>query len=469
MTSWPRAFLALIALVIAAPAFAAAPEPVADVRVVRDGNVWTAEYRFSRAAPAWALLHSALAREDRKPWRARSWTVETRGVRLVRQGWYDVLVAERGNLPKRVRLRFTPSTLDLEADYDPALVFTNGAVALFTDQFDITPLASLDAVGRLPQEPDMADLTGGRTRVSFLDTAGKVLHAGVRKEVATVTNGRSYVLFGSATIVDTPDIATVLDPELPAWLAEELRTSIPRLLAQYRQLLGPPSGPKPMLMASWAGPTPGRTSMGGSVLPSLVLMAFEGSGLGERKKETLDFIGWFIAHETAHFWLGQTIAYDSANHAWITEGGADLLAVRALARFDPSYDPSKKLNDSIGKCTAFAVRPVNSANQRSEHDAYYACGLVFGLVAEAVENRNKRGGFGSFWSRLIDANRKDAIVSQADWLAALTKASGDPGLARDIRQIAESGASDPTREIASLFERAGVRYERTASGALRLR
>lgn len=460
---------AFLALCLQAPAHSAPQPVVANVEVIRDRDSWVADYRFARSAPAWAFLHSALAREDRKPWRPRSWTVETRGVRLERRGWYDVLVAEGGNVPARVRIRFTPSTLDLEADYDPALVFSNGSVALFTDQFDATPLASAAAAAKLPVELRNIDIAGP-TRVTFRDRNGKVLHAGIRKDSAVPTDGRSDVLFGRGEIVATADIAAVIDPGLPQWLAQDLRSSTPRLLALYRQLLGPRSGPKPMLLASWGGPTSGRTSLGGSVLPGLVLMAFEGSGLAQPSNQARDHMRWFVAHETAHFWLGQTVDYDAANHAWITEGGADLLAVRAIAAIDPDYDPSRRLDQAVQKCTGYAVRPVNGANERSQHDAYYACGAVFALVAEAAENKRRPGsGIGGFWRGLMESNRKDGVVSQADWLDALTRASGDPSLARDVRGLLEQGSREPRTVIASLFRRSGVRYEIAGTGELRLR
>jgi hypothetical protein len=460
---------ALLALFFASPATAAAG-PLASVQVVRDGNNWTAEYRLARAAPAWLFLHSALAREDRKPWRPRGWTVETPGVRLERRGWYDLLVADRGTVPPVVRIRFTPSTVDLEADYDPALIFSTGAVALFTDQFDVAPLASAAAAAKLPLDLSTADIAAGGTRVTFRDRGRQVLHAGERKNAATMTKGRSYVLFGQADIVDTPDIAAVIDPGLPAWLAGELKSSTPRLLAHYRSLLGPRSGPKPMLMATWGGPTAGRTSLGGSVLPGLVLMALEGQRLKEPSAPALDHMRWFVAHETAHFWLGQTIEYDAAAHSWITEGGADLLAIRTIQRIDGAYDPSARLNDAVAKCTDFARKPINSANLRSEHDAYYSCGAVFGLIAEAAQNKRRAGsGIGGFWKGLIEANRTDRVVSQAEWLAAVTEASGDPSIARDLRNLAERGAADPRREIASLFRRAGVTFETGSTGELRLK
>ena len=464
--------LLLVMAFLAMPTAAAHAAAVPQVTVTRDGDRWTAEYRFGRKATAWTFLHSALAREDRKPWRPRSWTIETPGVRLERRGLYDVLVADGGGaVPDKVCVRFTPSTLDLEADYDPALVFTTGAVALFTDQFDVIPLESLAQADALPLDLEGTALRGEATQARFRDRRGKVLHAGVRKDVATTRNGRSYVLFGSARTVETRDIATIIDPALPAWIGGELATQTPRLLAHYASVLGPRTGPKPMLMATWAGPTAGVTSMGGSVLPGLVLMAFEGERIVASSDAGLSYVQWFVAHEAAHFWLGQAVEYDSAEHAWMMEGGADLVAVRALAEIDSSYDPKLRLNGAIATCVARAGgKPLNKANRRSEHDAYYACGAVWGLVAEAAVKKRRQGrGFAGFWRGLIEANAADRVVSQEEWLAELTRASGDPSLAADIRRMAEVGVADPDPMIRSLFDRAGVAYVSASGGTISLR
>lgn len=464
---------AALLLGLSAPAGAgkpASPPRLANVAVVRDGDSWTAEYRFPRAAPAWAFVHSALAREDKKPWRPRSFTVTTPGVRLVRRGRYDLLVAERGAVPRRVRIRFTPSTLDLEAAYDPALRFSDGAVALYTDQFKLVPLGSAAAAEALPMDMEKAGLVPGSTRTTFRDRSGNVLHAGARKTVAIVEGGPSYVLFGTANVVETPAVATILDPALPTWLASELGTGTARLLSYYSERLGPRERPKPMLMATWAGPTPGRTSMGGSVLPGLVVMALEGDRLVGSSEKALEYIRWFIGHEAAHFWLGETVTYDRSRHAWMFEGGAELLATRAMADLQAGYDPRTKLNESIASCIGHAKgQPVNTAEERSAHDAYYSCGAVFALVAEAAANRAQPGnGFSGFWRRLIEANRADGIVSQEEWLDELTAGSGDPTLARDIRIMAEQGVAAPATLIASLFVRAGVRHSVAPDGTPRL-
>ena len=64
-------------------------------------------------------------------------------------------------------------------------------------------------------------------------------------------------------------------------------------------------------MVSWAGPTKGMVSIGGSVLPGLVTMALEGEGLAKPNDKAAQYARWFVAHEAAHFWLGQAIAYDT--------------------------------------------------------------------------------------------------------------------------------------------------------------
>ena len=111
------------------------------VEITRQGNEWIAEYIFDRESAVWVFPRTDVTRDDQQSWRPLSWTVETRGVRLERRGWYDVLVARKA-VPLRVRIRFTPFAKGLQNDYTPALRFTDGSVALFLAQFDTFPMAS---------------------------------------------------------------------------------------------------------------------------------------------------------------------------------------------------------------------------------------------------------------------------------------------------------------------------------------
>jgi hypothetical protein len=463
-----RLALAWLLAWFGAAAAAAQPPRLVDVAVTRDGAGWTADFAFHARSRAWLLLRSPVARIGEQPWRPRSWTIETPGVRLERRGSWDVLTTSDGRpVPANVRIRFTPFSGDVLGDYDPALVFTDGSVALYSGQFTATPIASAATAARLPGDINEANLPETRTRVVFRDSAGPVLHAGRRQPAATVDarDDGTYVLFGPIRPIVSDAMAAVIDPQLPAWIRTALARSVPDILGRYAAALGPAPGPKPTIMVSWAGPTAGMTSMGGSVLDGLIVMTYEGAGVLEENARTRGSGLWFIAHESAHFWLGQAVHYDTARQSWITEGGADLLAIRTVPQVDPAYDWRGALQKEVDDCAALSAgRGIASALERNEYRAYYACGAVFALVAEAASRRP----FVAFVRRLIQANRADATVTRADWLATLDQVSRDPSLSRDIGRMLDRGAADPGAAIASLFIRAGVRFTRGPNGVPRL-
>ncbi len=460
-----HACLLMAAALLAACAATPGPMPEPDVagastvRVLRDGDVWTADYVLDRDAPAWLFTDSALARADNQPWRPRAFTVETPGVRIERRGWHDVLVGEAGApVPRRVRIRFAPFSGNLLAAYDPALTFTDGSVALYSDQFDIRPLANAVDADALPMDLNGVELDGEAVRALFRDQAGPVLMNGARHAEADRPEAPTYVLFGDVAVNETAHLAAVFDPALPDWIEAELSAFTPQAMSHYADRLGAGQSDRPTLMVSWAGPTPSLRSMGGGVLPGLVIMTFEGVGVLEPVPEVREGARWFIAHEGAHFWLGQLVRYERVRDMWITEGGADILAVRALAHIDPTYDARARLQRAVDECADLAVQPIHTAAERSAHQAYYACGAVFHMLAEPGAAR-AGGDVFTVVRGLIDANREDGVLTADEWLAELTRVSGDASLADDIRRLLTDGAADPAAEIASLFQRAGVAHE----------
>jgi len=451
---------ALLALVSSPVLAEEAPPPLAATAVVdHRGDAWTVDFHLMRRANAWLFPRSGVVRRTRAPWRPASWRVATPGVRLERRGHFDVLVAaDGGPVPAQVRIAFTPAVVDLESDYDPALRFTDGSVALYTDQFTILPYGGSTPIETLPADGNAAGLDATLTRVTYQDAGGPILSAGARLSPVVRDGGAddgTYLLFGPLRPIVTDDMAQIVDPELPAWIRTTLDREVPDILARYAAVLGPAPGPKPTIMVSWTGPTPGRTSMGGSVLPGLVTLVYEGDGVLTENPTSRSYGLWFIAHESAHFWLGNMVHYEFSRDAWITEGGADLLAFRTVAAVDPGYDWRSALDSSIADCVRLSTdKGVAGAEERGEQRAYYACGAVFALVAEAASHRP----FILFVKTLIDDNRADSTVSRADWLAALDRVSRDPTLSRDIGALLDHGSPDPRAVIASLFRRAGVAF-----------
>ncbi len=463
-----RALLAALALALAAAPVAAQPppaEPALSVLVRRDGVVWTADLNLPRPARAWVFARSPLTEEGSRQWRRPRWTVETPGVAIERRGFHDALVSTNGRpVPARVRIRFTPTPDRMAGDYDPSLIFSDGAVALYSRQFDLFPTDDLPGIARF--QPG-GELPWSTARVTYRDRSGPVLANGRRAAPAVVTSAGegTYILFGGAAPVLTRDLALVIDPDLPAWLRTSIANRTPLMLARYSEAFGPWPGGRPTIMASWAGPTSGVTSIGGGVVHGLIAMRFEGEGvLGENPAARHSNL-WFIAHEAAHFWLGQAVTVESARDGWITEGGAELLAFRTVGLVDPTYDARAQLQSAVNDCVRLgAGKAVETANERNEHRAYYACGAVFALVAETASRRP----FTSFVRALLDQNSSDRIVTRAEWLAMLTRVSGDHTMATDINRMVGWGDPDPKAVIASLFTRAGVPFTPGPDGVPRL-
>lgn len=439
-----------------------------EVTVTRDGDLWVADYVLPADAAAWAFIRSALARESRQPWRPGQWTLETPGVVMERRGHLDVVRAlDGGPVPRRLKFRLSPKAEDLQADYDPALMFTDGSVAMFSGHFDLMPLASAEQADSLPLDMKDVDLPRFNARITWRDRAGPVLFGGERRRNPVSLTGTDYVLFGRTALVDSPRLATVIDPGLPGWISTEIGEFAPKVADYYARRLGPGQTDKPTIMVSWNGPTPHLRSMGGSVLPGLIIMAFEGDNVVEPSNEVADHMRWFIGHEGAHFWLGQTVRYERSRDSWITEGGSDLMAMRAMSEISPSYDVRSALQEEVDDCIDLADEPVAEANSRGEHRAYYACGAVFALVAEGFQKRVTGGDWFDFLKPLIDASRGDGVLTRQEWFEALDRLSGDTTVRADMETLLDRGSGDAATLVARLLDRGGISY-RLEDGKVRL-
>lgn len=447
--------LAAAAAVLVATGAATSVDAPADVSVTRRGGGFEAVFTLPRNAPAWGFSRSSLAADDRRPWRPRSWTVLTPGVRLERRGSYDALVAAGGGtVPRTVRVRVAPYTRELLSDYVPALTLGQDGIALFDGQFSIFSVGSAGALDRLGLDPSDGPITDTSTRVRFRGSPTELRLAGDTAGYRRGNSAGTYGLFGVADAVEDAGLATVVDPRMPAWLADGIRTFTPQVLGRYRQLLGSPGELNPTVLASWAGADTPRANLHGGVLKGLVLMRISGVA-ATRPSPPLRALAYrYIAHESAHFWLGQVVKYDKVADNWIMEGGADLLAIRALGANDPAFDMRATLQKSLSDCLAASAKGgLASASERQDFQAKYDCGAVLSLVAE----RAAGGDYPAFVRRMIAANVADRSVSSEEWLRLLDSYPAALGLSARIRPLLTQAQPTP-HGWTDLLSAAGIRY-----------
>ena len=434
---------------------AAASSAPAEVSVSRSGDDFEAVYTLPRLAPAWGFFRSSLAADDRQPWRPRSWTVLTPGVKLERRGAYDALVATKGGpVPRTVRLRIAPYTREVLSDYVPALRLGPGGLALFDGQFSLFSVASPAALDRLGPDPETGAITDTSTRVRFRGSPAAVRLAGDTAGYARGNSAGTYGLFGVPGAAERDGMATVVDPQMPAWLAADILTFTPRLLDRYRKLLGSPGELRPTVLASWAGADRPGASLNGGVLKGLVLMRISGAAATQPSPALRSLAHRYIAHESAHFWLGQLVDYDKVADNWIVEGGADLLAIRALGASEPGYDARAALNKSLTDCIGASRRGgLASAAQRQDFQVKYDCGAILSLVAEKVAG----GDFHAFVRRILAANSADRVVSTEEWLALLESYPAGRSLTPLVRPLLNQAQPTP-RGWTELLTAASIRY-----------
>jgi len=451
-----------VALAVLAATPAAAEDEASvtalQVDVTRAGEGWAATFTFAgNEAAAWGFHRSNRARRLDASWRLASWSVETPGVELVREGELDVLRATDGTMPREVRVSFAPFADDIFADYDPALVFSDGAVALFTGHFAAAPLS---ADGELIDEAEVA--------FSFDDGGDPLFYKGELYTQVTTEDGGTYVIFGEPPLIEGEGFTASIDSAAPEWIRDELTSFLPTTFDSYTGWLGERSeqAANPTLLASWAGPTAGVTSQGGSVLRDMVIIRLEGEGLLQPSVQALQGMRWFIAHEAAHFWLGKTVAQETQAQAWITEGGASLLAYRLIETIDPRYSAGTELARDWQDCIDLTRggKSLEGADERREYRAGYACGAVLGMIAEGAANADGEGDFATFTAALIADNRVedggDGYLSVEDWLSQLTAEYGDPSLSDQLRPFIVDGVENPATLLCSAL----ARVDRAAPG-----
>jgi hypothetical protein len=126
------------------------------------------------------------------------------------------LVPSQGALvPLKVRITFTPTSATLEREYDPAVSFSNGATALYSDQFDVIPADDVSTVMQQEAGQSVQDLGGMHTAVRFHDAGGPVFVQGQRQRNPMLTGGETYVVFGTSKIEERGGVAMLSDPALP--------------------------------------------------------------------------------------------------------------------------------------------------------------------------------------------------------------------------------------------------------------
>jgi len=450
----------LLIMAIAAQIAASKPklDDPASASITHKNDTWQVDYTLRGDTRGWVFPVSAPKQADHRPWRSTAWRVVTLGVRIERHGAYDVLVADHNGLvPRNVRITFTPTDTTLEREYDPAISFSNGATALYSDQFDLVPIDDPATVDSKEGGLSVQDLGGRPLPLRFHDDAGPVFVQGKRQSDPILTGAATYVVFGAGEVETLGGVAMLADPALPAWLKTDVSQFAPRVASTYSSRLGARSDPRlPLLIMGWRGATRGKVINDGGVRPGEIVFNFEGEGLLDRNERAARRARWFVAHELAHFWLGsEGVAYSAPSDAWITEGGAEMMAFTLLADADHKYVIGE-LQRAVDDCVKLGTKPIAQAADRHESRAFYACGTVFALAASGVARRHGGSTFYDFIKPLLTRHQTDRRLGSTEWLDYFESLNNDKHAGDIIRAMIHRGSSQPQKDVEAILKSGNV-------------
>ena len=437
-------FLAVGCYSIVASAATATPELRAEehhaeikIRIVHIGSdAWSLTYKLAKPADRLDLGPSLGG------FRQRDWQVITDGVKIKTKNGRDYLEAEKKPAKfSNVVIRFTARTLGRKKDYEPIVPFGQSGGLLYTGHF-------------WPWREN-----GGRqfATFSFVPEQGAYVsvfdqHQEQIESWQSSISHPAFVYFGPLAPTKSDVILSVTDPEIPAWVSDQMTEAMPKILSKLAMLFGRELLVTPNLFFSFQQPTPvGWFGYAGDALPGQFRLALSGGGWLSPSELGADLLNRALAHEAVHLWQLSAFPRDENVPDWIHEGAADGIAAEALLALG-IWDGAQWINDfddAKEEC-AFELDDgsLRGAIGRGSIRGIYACGHV--LMRVAAQAHNDRGSISVFWRDFADRAEANDGYDAALFFSMIEEAGGRD-LARKVRRFERTAFARPDREIDHLL------------------
>ena len=296
------------------------PGRIARVTVTPEAaGTWLVEYAFARPE---SNLAFALSRGD---YRRASWTSLGGGVRLHREGTFDMISLDPA--ATRARFRVAPYAGYIPAGYDPVLDFGGGNRAIYVDQFQLVRVPDAET---LAAHPGDGHWDGEWEPFTFvLDTDGPVIAAGELLDGPVSFDSQrpiEYVYYGSGDLAHRPNYVAVVDPRLPAWMRDSFDADLDEFFEALEDGFGSPLPQRANVLVAYGDrDTPGESNSGGVLPGHALVLQVRGS-----RNDTLSAAGrarWrrLVSHEAAHLFQYRDGPVPVAE-GWIHEGHAEAVA-----------------------------------------------------------------------------------------------------------------------------------------------
>jgi hypothetical protein len=362
-------------------------------------STWNVTYHLSQ--PVQGLMFT----RQRNQFRAKTWQVVTAGAHIVVVDGVEVAYSDSGSFAD-LEVSFAPYSYETPVDYEFFVPFSDGSTSMFTGHLEVVPLACKGKISCQPQEMTQRTNDDVQTDFTFVPMSGEhVALQGNSSEGPSTWNSDHngiYIYFGTLPFRDYGDFRGVLDPQLPAWIVQDLQSSMGQFLRYYSQRTGFNLHSKPLVYFPFV-PIAYSYSAKGGVLPGQVRLALAGQYWSAQNAENSERFLELLAHEDAHFWNADLfVPQIDAGGSWLHEGGADAWAARALLNL--GYITRERyfqiVTEALNRCVlGLGDIPLNKSDDMQRFRNPYDCGSTIGLLTEAaVEKAHGDYDLFTFWS-----------------------------------------------------------------------
>jgi hypothetical protein len=408
-----------------------------------DQDAWMIEYELPERVQELTFVRNQSA------FRSTSWELSEGDVEFGRKGEYEIVRGLDGEPFDNFSIVAPSLPQLLPKDYSQNYLFTDGSNLLFTGHFIVAE--------------NTTDPVEYSLRLTPAKSEGIVVRGRYYDDTATITdpgdNGL-FAYFGALEPLQNDNYIAVLDPGLPDWLVRLLPEYLPRLFDFYASRLGDELASRPSIYFSFGdGDSESTHFNGGALLDGTYQLRATGRAWYEPDLFLRLMVPASIAHESAHLWNGHVTSSDNnAGASWMHEGGAEILAWRAMRELEylSKDEFDSKLGEAYDHCVdALRGRALMSVAKTGEHQLLYSCGAVIGRASELSLQQNGSDIF-AFWRELINVAVGSKSFSQQTYFDILLEMGEDDELVAALQELVFESHGSTGDQLDKVFASVGA-------------
>lgn len=413
------------------------------VTQLAESDSWRVDYELAEPVQELVFVRS------QTNFRRASWALRGDGVEFGLRDRHEVVRGSDGGSFTAFSLVVPTLTALLPKDYSQNYSYTDGSGLLYTGHFTVVE--------------DMADPVDYTLRLVPAASQHIVVHGRLYDGAVTVADPGDdglFAYFGELVPLEGDNYIAVLDPGLPDWLQTLLPEYLPPLFDFYAARLGDDLPRRPSIYFSFGeGDSESTHFNGGALRDGTYQIRATGRAWVEANVHLRSFVPASIAHESVHLWNGRAISTDgNAGAAWMHEGGAEILAWRAMRELGQlsQAEFDAKLRNAYEACTsALRGRPLMSVASTGEHQLLYTCGALIGRASELALEQSGSDIF-AFWRELIEVAQRSESFSQQSYFDLLLEMSDNAELVAELEELVLESHGQTDDQLAAVFASVGA-------------